>query len=223
LKPDVLKRAIDRMVEDSIRRILPSVMNEVLIKTIASSGVMTERAPVRTTTPQAPRKVKAPQPKRRVELSDLLDPMAGADFYEDPRNAYRQQPVQESFEQEDDPEEEAPPITRRLTALPPALQELAEGMTLDDDDGEMWGADEHDSVPMNESTGPGIVTDPTPIRDVNRAAKAVGIDFSRMKNVIAQTTPPKRVDREDAAAEEQFQRQRLRMMREKLNGGKSVE
>lgn len=37
-----LKETIDRMVEDAIRRILPGVMNEVLLKTIANSGVIHE-------------------------------------------------------------------------------------------------------------------------------------------------------------------------------------
>lgn len=226
MKPEALKRAIDRMVEDAIRRILPNVMNEVLLRTIASSGVVTERAPAPVRPAQGRKSTRPPQRpvgKRKVELSELLDPTAGADFYEDPRDAYRQSVVEESFEQEEDAEEAPPPVAKRLSNLPPALQGLVEGMDLDDDgEGEMWG-DESDSNPLVESRDPGIVGDPTPIRDVGRAAKAVGIDFNRMKGVIAQTSAKPKVDREDARAQAQFEQLRLKRMREQLNGGKPVE
>lgn len=225
-----LKRAIDRMVEDAIRRILPGVMNEVLVATIArgTAGLVSEerpqrprkvpkkRKPVREA--RQPQRRTAPQPKKRrpADLSDLLtlDESAGAEFYQDPRSINESQ-VDDDVEEYDDEPAEAP-IARRIEALPPELRGLAEGLDLDDDGGEMWGDGEHDSgMPSTPAIGE--------IRNINEAAKHVGIDFSRMKSLIGKTSPVKRVDQEDARANAQFEAARLKRMREKLNGGKPVE
>lgn len=249
---NALKETIDRMVEDSIRRILPTVMNEVLIKAIANSGALTEGRPVRRKpmkrrkpvreerAPQA-RAQARPAPKGRPtkrKLDELLDSIRndanGAEFYQDPRALMTEAPepaYDEPDEEEYEEEDEAPPPSApkrqaesRLQNLPPELRGLAEDMIVDGDDPEeMWGPGEHDSAPLMESVA---ATDPTPIRDVNRAAQAAGVDFSRMKNVIAATSPPK-VDRrqaaEDARNRQQFEQARLARLRDKLGGVKPPE
>lgn len=197
-----LKETIDRMVEDSIRRILPAVMNEVLLKTIANANVIRE-APVQ----RAPAKA-APKAKRPTSLSHLLDESAGADFYQDPRAA-----MVEATREEAPPMPRGQVIAERIQNLPPDLRSLAEGMDLDDDGGEMWDSDIGDSVP---TAGPGPALD--------RAAAAVGLDFSRMAkaiNITERKAP--RPSAADKAANAQFEQQRLKMMRERLNGGKPVE
>lgn len=218
-----LREMIDRMVEESIRRILPSVLNEVLVRTIANSGVIREeRSPqqlARRLQPQRPQARpparKAPRAGRRPDLSELLDESAGADFYRDPRALMTETPAPDSYEpEEEEAEERRPALESRIASLPPELRGLAEDIDLDDG-GEMWGDDEH--APMLESS------DPMPIRDVSRAANAVGVDFSRMKNVIAATSP-KRTDRseaaEDAKARAEFERNRIARMREMLGATK---
>lgn len=228
-----LKQMIDRMVEESIRRVLPSVMNEVLIRAAVSARAQTldedaDEAPARRKTrrkrkPIAERKAKPQQkqqPKTRraqkPDLSSYLDEAVGADFYNDPRSAYMPdaEPVEESYDIDMDDDEPQPRVDERLQHLPPELRSLAEGMTLDEDEGEMWGPDEHDSG-MAESVA---ASDPNPIRDVSRAAQAVGVDFSRMKAVIGKTDPKKaRQDADDARAKAQFEMNRIRMLQERLN------
>lgn len=218
-----LRRTIDRMVEDAIRRILPEVMNEVLVATIArgTALVVTEerpkrrppkrgqqrRAPVREQRAAPKRGQKAPPPKRRVDLTDLLDESVGAEFYQDPRSLYADEPSPA----------EQPPVSRaasRIKDLPPDLQELAEGIDLDDGNGEMWGDDEHDS---------GLAAPSAPeIKNINEAAKVAGVDFSRMRAVIGKTTA-KKPAAEDLRAQAQFEQARLKRMREKLNDGKPIE
>lgn len=216
-----LRRMIDRMVEDAIRRILPEVMNEVLVATIArgTAGVVSEerpkrrppkrqqrRTPVREQKAVPPRRGQKAPPKRRVDLTDLLDESVGAEFYQDPRSVYADKPSAA----------ELPPsqAANRIRDLPPDLQELAEGMDLDDDDGEMWGADEHDS---------GLAAPSAPeIKNINEAAKVAGVDFSRMRAVIGKTTARKPAA-EDLRAQAQFEQARLNRMRVQLNNGKPIE
>lgn len=202
-----LKETIDKMVEDSIRRILPQVMNEVLLKTIANSQVIQEARGGVASKPaptQQPRKV---QKQRPSSLSQLLDESAGADFYQDPREAMRQATYEEP-----PPAQKA--ITQRIQTLPPALQGLAEGIELDDDGGEMWESELGDAaVVPTAGMGP----------PVDKAAKALGLDFSRMANAIKITEKKTKVDGADTAAKAQFEQQRLKMMRERLNGGKPLE
>ncbi len=231
-----LKEMIDRMVAESIRRILPGVMNEVLLTTIARSGVVQEAVEEEDERPRrrkakrrkpiverdlrvAKRTAKAPAPKRpkKLDLSELLDESAGAEFYAGATT--RHEPVDEGYDIDfGDDEDEAPGrphVAGAVANLPPELRELAEGMVLDEDDGEMWGAGEHDSgAPTMEG-----VADPTPIRDIGQAAKAVGIDFSRMKSAIGKIEP--KVDRrelaEAARAKAQFEQNRIKMLQERLN------
>lgn len=201
-----LKDTIDRMVEDSIRRVLPGIMNEILIKTIANSGVIREQATVRQAAPAQAPAPKRQAPRRPSSLEDILDDSAGSEFYTDP-NARMV-------------EDEAPQaprgqgITQRIQSLPPALQHLAEGVNLEDDGGEMWG-DEQDSVVPSGGSGPPL----------DQAARAVGLDFSRMMQVAKVTESKKapKMDAEDRAANAQFEQMRLKRMREQLNGGKPVE
>lgn len=211
-----LRRTIDRMVEDAIRRILPGVMNEVLVTTIArgTAPVVTEERPRRRVPKQgqkrapgreqrtAPKRQKA-SPKRRVDLTDLLDESVGAEFYQDPRSLYADEPSPA----------DQPPSRAKIKDLPPDLQELAEGIDLDDDNGEMWGDNEHDS---------GAAPVAPEIKNINEAAKVAGVDFSRMRAVIGKTTA-KKPAAEDLRAQTQFEQARLQRMRVKLNDGKPIE
>jgi hypothetical protein len=204
---DKLKKTIDRMVEDSIRRILPAVMNEVLLQTIANSNVIRESAAAR----QAQRPAPQPTSKGRkpTSLNQLLDPEAGADFYQDPRAA-----VAESLREEAPPVPRGQVLAQRIQSLPPELQHLAEGVDLDDDGGEMWDSDVGDSVPT-AGMGPPL----------ERAAQVAGLDFSRMRQAI-QVTEKKaapRVSAADKAANAQFEENRLKRLREQLNGGKPLD
>lgn len=240
-----LSESIDRLVESAIRRILPTVMNEVLLQTIASAGVLSEERPrpvrrmkkpkrrvqrvvesrgVQPTNVQQPR--RPPPTQRRVDLTEMLDDSAGSDAYEEyeARTAPRRQArepepdVDDGYETEPHRGAIAPPMAQRLAALDPALQAMAEGLAVSNDDGagEMWG-DEHDSA----ATGPTAVSE---IRDVAGAAKRAGMDFSVMKRLIEKTSPaPRRIDVEDAKARAAFENQRLKRMRERLNDGKPVD
>lgn len=224
-KKQSLQSAIDRMVEASIRRILPTVMNEVLIKVVANSGVIQEQRPStriqRQTQVQVPGRKATPKTQKAMpsSLREMLDEQAGAEFYDDPRDAMRQHTRQEEPEPEFDEVDigpgNAPALARRLEHLNPELRQLAEDMDLTHDEGEMWGEDEHDSVqvinPVNE------------IKDPVRAAKAVGLDFSRMAQTIKVAIPNKKVNAEDVRAKAQFEEQRLKRKREQLNGGKPIE
>lgn len=221
-----LKRVIDRMVEDSIRRILPAVMNEVLVATIArgTAQVVSEERPVRGRKPPKKRKVvreqriarqvSAKKPgSRKTDLSEILDESAGSEFYQDPRALYANDDRESEIMHEETDTDESP-ISQRIQTLPPELRSLAEGINLDDDGGEMWG-NEHDS---------GAPATPTnDVRDIGSAARAAGIDFSRMKGLINATSPAKKVDRDDIKARAQFENARIKRMREQLNGGKPVE
>lgn len=226
---------IDRMVADSIRRVLPTVMNEVLLRTIADSGVLSEvrERPVRQIRkkpgpkPKMKRRVveqrvarpqkPIPQRKRQTDLNDLLDESAGAEFYEDPR-ARQTQALQEEYEveleQHEEEEREARVPAPEL--LNPALRALAEDIEIhDDDDGGMWQPGEHDAT--------SIVPDLPPVKDVNRAAAAIGIDFSRMASTIKATSPVSKVDPQDAKNRAIFENRRLEANRLRLNGGKPIE
>lgn len=233
-----LQQSIDRLVESAIRRILPSVMNEVLLQTIAGAGVLSETRtkPVRRMKKakrrvqresrepgreirQAPRK---PAPSRRIDLNEVLDDSVGSDAYEEyeartTRPAPRQATQPESEFDEREPEAPAPALTQRLAALDPSLQAMAEGLVMSEDDGgEMWG-DEHDAT----ATGPIAASE---IRDVAGAVKRAGMDFSVMKRLIEKTSPaPRTIDAEDAKARASFENQRLKRMRERLNDGKPVD
>lgn len=198
------------MVADSIRRLLPEIMNEVLVRTIANSGVLAEARPAQRTKPAYPyvpdnggRKIvdKKKASTRPSALAELLDEQAGAEFYVDPREAMRQH-TQEEFEV---PLEEAPPV-RRLQNLNPALQHLAEDVQFDP--GEMWGEDEHDSSVVRAPMGPSLES----------AAQAVGIDFGRMSRVIKETAPKiARVSADDAHAKAQYEENRIKRMRDNLD------
>lgn len=202
-----LKEQIDRMVEDSIRRILPGVMNEILVKTIAGAGVIQESSRMTNEQVRAPVQAVRRQP-RSTTLANLLDPEAGADFYQDPRAA-----MTESIRDEVTPSP-MQNMAARIQALPPQFQALAEGTLMDDDGGEMWDNDMGDSVVASAGMGPPL----------ERAAQMAGLDFSRMKKAINITEKKKpSAGAEDRAANAQFERQRIQRMREKLNGGKPVE
>lgn len=215
-----LRETIDRMVEDAIRRILPGVMNEVLLRTIASANIVQEdRRP--TPTPQRvkaqsqrPAPARKPQRRGKIDLSELLDESAGSEYY--------QQAV--SFEQEpeeyDEPEQQGPPaslqerVARNIQNLPPGLREMAEGMELDEDE---MVSEEHTSIaPRGDDAG-----------DLGVASRRVGVDFGRMAQ-LAKMTEQKAASKKpkmsaaDAAAQQQFEEARLKRMRERLNGGKPV-
>lgn len=240
-----LNAVIERLVEAAIRRVLPNVMNEVLLQTIANANLVTEERPrvVRrkkgpkrrppprmTEARQAPPRKQTPAPRRRIDLNEMLDDSVGADAYEQyearvaPQSRRAPAPEVDDYEPEpmDEPTREpaqAPVIAQRLAALDPALQAMAEGMNLSDHDdgGEMWEEGEHDSA----ASAAAVVSE---IRDVGAAAKAAGMDFSRMRSLIERTSAPKKVvDEDDLRAKVSFENQRLKRMREKLNGGKPVE
>ena len=199
---DKLKKTIDRMVEDSIRRILPSVMNEVLLQTIANANVLREsRTPAPEPVASKSQAKRFAVQRRPSSLDQLLDPEAGVDFYNDPRA------VQE------EPQPRGQVIAQRIQNLPPQFQSLAEGMDLDDDGGEMWESDTGDSSPVVAS-GPGPSL---------RQGQAAGLDFSRMKQSLGVVEKKKVLTGADAAAKAQFEEGRIKRMRESLNGGKPVE
>ena len=223
-----LHAVIDRLVEDAIRRILPTVMNEVLVRTIANSGALSEdrarpprqmrrkpgpkkrtkaqlieRRQARRTEPEVTRR-----PARPTDLKQLLDESAGAEFYGDPASS--------EYEVEIEGGDPIEPTRSAKETLNPALRALAEDIELpEDDDGDMWQPGEYDSA----GSGPSQ----PPIKDVGRAAASLGIDFSRMAETIAKTSPAVRVDAADVRARAQFEGQRLKRLREQLNGGKLVE
>jgi hypothetical protein len=206
-----LRDTIDRMVEDAIRRVLPGIMNEVLLKTIANSGVIQERAPVQQQR-NARLEPLPPQPQRRqasrrpASLNQLLDPEVGADFYADPRAA-----MQEAMRVEERPAPRQSMVAQMIKSLPPELQGLAEDVNLDDDGGEMWEDDEHGAGAVISEAGPSL----------DRAAAAAGLDFSVMKR-LSNLSEAKKA-KPDASANQQFEELRIKRMRERLNGGKPVE
>lgn len=224
-----LSAAIDRLVESSIRRILPRVMNEVLLRTIADSGVLSEERPRvirRKKGPKRrlPRAIEAKQPRRpstpQVDLNEMLDDSVGADaydHYETKPSSRRSPPVTVRDDAtDDDGPSSGPPLTQRLTALDPSLRAMAEGLVIPEDDGgEMWTEDEHDSTASSST----VISE---IRDVHGAAKQVGMDFSKMRALIDRTSVPKG-DADDVRARASFEAQRLKRMRERLNDGKPVD
>ena len=211
-----LKETIDRMVEDSIRRILPEVMNEVLLKMVARGGLVSERSvPVRETpVPQrqpapAPRQPQRSAGQRPSSLRELLDPTAGTDFYQDPREAMRQATVEEAI----------PPrqgtMAQRIQNLPPMLREMAEE-TLEDDDGigEMWGDNEF--APMTEALNPSA-----PNLNLDQASRVAGVDWSRARELMGHVEAPKIAKTaEDIQAEIQWKAQQVERERERLNNMK---
>lgn len=212
---DSLRETIDRLVEDAIRRILPTVMNEVLIRAIASSGALSEGA-VRTRRKPGPkpkaRKAKPVRERREVRpvrspdrreqnLRDLLDESAGAEFYGEGDSG-------QEFEERT--------ISSRVSALPPQLRALAEDVVVPQD---MGNDEEWDG--RGDSNGPTTV--PSSVPDIGRAAAATGIDFSRMMETIKKTSSVPKASQDDARAREQFEARRLKALRERLNDGKPVE
>ncbi len=231
---------IDRMVEDSIRRILPEVMNEILVRTLAGSGALSESPQATRKKAPRPEKVGRPAPvkrqagqpkplsKRKIKesLAGLLDESAGTEFYDDPYGAMQDSaPKQEDYTVEDDGEDYQLPATRAPARanpakhLAPALQQLAEGMSLvEDDEDAMWDGPSGDSAVAKVDSAP-----------IDRAVQAMGqlgapIDFNRMKSMIQKTSPAKpKADAEDRRAQAQFEVARIKRMREQLNGGKPIE
>lgn len=213
-----LRAVIDRMVEDAIRRILPGVMNEVLVATLARAHVtpITESAPRRRNVKKkVPRKVReqvapsrARAPKaargRPSSLDQLLDESVGADFYQDPRLVVHDAPVEDH--------ESTPRLAARAAALPAELRELAEGIDLDDDGGEMWQPDEHDSA--------GATAVISEIRDIGGAVASAGLDMARMKSLIGATSPRPVRDRDASQANVQFEQGRINRMRARLDGNR---
>lgn len=219
-----LKEMIDKMVEDSIRRVLPAIMNEVLLKTIANAGVLAESRPEKLKRgPKPKQKIKQPREGLRLQaarpkksgrpesLNNLLDPEAGTEFYRNDDSA-----ITESVdvEMEFDEDDVAPVAKNRLNSIAPELRHLAEDIRLDEDDAnEMWGDNESAPIVTPQSGPP-----------IDKAAKALSIDFSRMKNVVSKITPKKAAaTNEDRKANAQFEAGRIKMMRERLNGGKPIE
>lgn len=125
-----LKATIDRMVEDSIRRILPEVMNEVLLRTLTQNTISEQRRPA----PQQRRQAPAPQKQqmrrqqqlagvdRSMSLREALNPdEAGLDFYEQA----------EALIERRQPKRQAPPVPARRQ---PIVEQY--------DENEMYGEDE---------------------------------------------------------------------------------
>lgn len=84
MKASQLRATIDKMVAESIRRQLPDIMNEVLLRTLASSGVMSESRREAAPAVRQPRRQQSdrPAPQTRRSLREqLFDETAGADFY----------------------------------------------------------------------------------------------------------------------------------------------
>lgn len=217
MSKDALKKTIDRMVEDAIRRILPDVMSEVLLRTVANAGVVTEKkAPQQKSRPQnvaSPQTSHARPARRKPSISSLreiLQEDAGAEFYQDPRGTPPQTMDDVDLELDDDQDDAPVREVRNHVMSNPMLAQMAEGIDLDDDGvGEMWDGTSGDSAVGS--------VDPTPIRDPNAAAARVGIDFNRLSKVVKQTSPvQKRQDSHDAAAKAQFEQGRITRMREQL-------
>lgn len=181
------------MVEQSIREILPQVMNEVLLRTIAGSGVLTESRPA----PPQPRPPKAPartMPRRTPSnLREMLDDSAGAEFYS---AATDEDLHEERFEERHDV-----PMRERIQALPPELQHLAEDIELGDGDF------------LDESVDPRTLAPP-----LEQVGQRLGLDFTKMSKFVGPVTN-KQPDRSRA----QFEEARIKRMREQLNDGKPVE
>lgn len=208
-----LKETIDRLVEDAIRRILPQVMNEVLLRTIAGSGVIRESRPAPKSPPVTAGKRVQDTPRKarrgRPDLSQVLDESAGSEFYS------QFAPVPEpAYEEPEAPSPRAEVVRQNIRGLPPEIQAMAEGMDLDVDEGEMWETEEATTVaPRGDDVG-----------DLGTSSRRVGADFSRMVQTIRLTEQRKpAADAADIAAKRQFEELRLKRHRERLNGGKPLE
>lgn len=217
-----LRETIDRLVEDSIRRILPEVMNEVLLKAMVNMGtIQEERQPVtRTQRAVAQPRQSVLQPRRPATssklqslLEDMGDGTAGAEFYG--TGAAPSGELDQTDEYHDEPPT-MQSIHERTSMLAPHLQGLTEGMDLSDfaADGESW-----DGTGSSTSNPPMQMGPP-----LDKAAKAIGMDFSRMKKLsegINKKAP--KVDVDDKQANAQFELNRIKRNRERLNDGKPVE
>lgn len=279
--PNPLKATIDRMVEQAIREILPEVMNEVLMKTLAGATMNETRAPVRRQQAPAPQQRRAqpqqrPSPNlaRQQQLAGLDRSLslrealsgddAGSDYYEEaermleqrrpsqPRPAPQRQPVRQPIvEQQYDedemygedeifdfsspppaPKRQAPPpqrqqsmqeqvMAQRISELPPALQNLAEDtfrLVGDDefeDDGGEWGTNEF--APTAGALGPRA-----PALNIDRAADALGLDFSRFAQTIQVTegTNKPKITQQDVQNEANWKMQQLERKRALLDAKK---
>ncbi len=213
-----LRETIDRLVEDSIRRILPEVMNEVLLKAVANMSTIQEtHSPVIQTkrvtsrTQQQPNRPAPSSSHLQSLLEDMGDGTAGADFYDG--YGSNEEPEQEQ-------ERDEPPTLRtiheKVSSLPSHLQAMTDGIDLSDFDGsgESWDTDgSHVSNPPMQ-VGPPL----------EQSAARVGMDFARMRQLnegISKKTP--KVDAGDRQANAQFEMQRIKRNRERLNEGKPVE
>lgn len=146
--PNNLKATIDKMVRESIQRILPEVMNEVLLRTLANANVVQEqRQPAsRRQVPQGPSKAaqRAQQlagVDRGRSLRDVLQAEeSGVDFYERaekmmsgrqvppvPRQNFAPQPIHEQHDYEfdfDDDEQADPRESLREQVIAQRISQL---------------------------------------------------------------------------------------------------
>ena len=193
------------MVEESIRRILPSVMNEVLIKAVASTMVISEPAKLRqvVSKPQQ-RSIKSQQTgnsgKSLREILHAED--AGADFYDSLK--------QDDFSDDVVVENNTKSMAQRIQSLSPELQSLAEGIVIDDG-GEMWD----DDISTQEFSS--VRSDLATVRDPVADASKIGLNFSRIRDVaMAGIKKNSTNNLNDSAAAASFDELRLKRMRESL-------
>lgn len=188
LKQESLKKAIDQMVAESIRRQLPQIMAEVLVKTVAEAGVVREvtgalrGAPVQEALVQPrPAQAKRQRPPSLSNLRELLDEEAGAEFYSGAR------PEDMALTDEDvmPPQESSRPLAARINSLPPQLRHLAEGLSEED-------LDDSDDVSL------------------------AGLDFSGAKRMLGLMEGTAKVSKDDALREAQFKAQMLEHKRRQL-------
>lgn len=183
-----VKEMIDRMVEESIRRILPSVMNEVLIRTISES-----LAPPSTVQHSKPKKSKArnEQPKRS-RMQELLEghDSIGADFYEpSARHDY-------DHDDENEIDHEQTRLST-LQSLPPMLREMASDMSFDDEEDHSF-----------EQLPDGKVVQQL---DIEHTMRSGLFDPSAIARRMGPSKQPKMT-----AENQQFEELRLKRMRESL-------
>lgn len=232
------------MVADSIRRLLPEIMNEYLVRTVANAGLVQERrSPVRA---PAQRPTKAAQRAQRLagidrpsSLREVLNvEETGADFYDHveqalagrmPQPRRSPAPVKEDYEFDFGDDDGSDPretlreqvFAQRISQLPPQLQALAadtlqEGVD-DDMVGEMWGEDE---------LAPGIGEEPSmfgpkaPPLNIERAARVANVDFSRAQqllNLSEQRAALKHGTPADRLAEAEWKEKALERKRRELD------
>lgn len=211
---------IDRMVRESIERLLPEVMNEVLLRTLAGSGVLREQAPAQR--PAAPQrqqpKRKPAQPsasQRAQELAGINRSMSlrealnadssGADFYEQAERMMRPPsprpaPIQEVIEY-DDPdsyeyEDEAPVQSHRQQVMAQRLSQLPPQLqALAEDTFRLVEGDEGDDEMWGDNEFAPDITEPSqasaPPLNIDRAAKAANVDFNRAQQLLGLTEQKK--------------------------------